>query len=165
MNLNRLRSQRGFGLVAVLAALIIVTVSIGGLFIVSALARQKVHESYHYRAVLLGVSGKMEYIKFHNRNISGTTNIENLPVSFYDPIVIDRHDSRTPLTAKLGRYSPSRRIRSDLQIDLTVVYDEITLTYEWEEPPAVPIFSHQTGEEKRITLREDYYRKTQQEIE
>lgn len=162
MNLNRLRSQRGFGLVAVLAALIIVTVSIGGLFLASALARHKVNENYHYRAVLLQASGKMEYIKFHNRANTGPTNIETLPVSFYDPIVIDRHDSRNPLTASLAMNSPSRQLRSDLAVGEDVVYDEISITYIWEEPPAIQTLTSQ-HEERRLTLREDYFRKTQQQ--
>ena len=69
--LKILVSEKGFGLVYVIASLLIVAAAVIGLFISTFYTKAKAIENYHYRAALLLAVDRMELIKFHNKYNQG----------------------------------------------------------------------------------------------
>jgi Tfp pilus assembly protein PilV len=66
-----LSQESGFGLISVLAATMIASVAILGLFMSIEYAKSQADLNYHTRSALLIAQGQLELIKYNNRN-SGT---------------------------------------------------------------------------------------------
>lgn len=149
-----LYSEKGFGLVHVLAALIIVSISVGGLFIATVTARVKAVENYHYRAALLVAAGKMELLKFHNKDIgNGHVQVHNTP-AIYDEVVIDEKDNQRIIVSVVSPY-PYVDTNSDIQVAPYAVYERVKLRIKWVEPQMM----FMPKRTKYITLYEDYFRR------
>ncbi|KQC07515.1 MAG: hypothetical protein APR54_00890 [Candidatus Cloacimonas sp. SDB] len=149
-----LASEKGFGLVHVLAALIIVTVSVAGLFIASVVARSKAVENYHYRSALLVASAKMELIRYHNRNLGNNyVNVNNI-INLYDEVVIDEHNNNKVIVSIPSPY-PLVDTYTDIQVSPNVMYDRVRLRVKWTEPQML----FMPMKTKYITLYEDYFRR------
>ncbi|MCK4653428.1 MAG: hypothetical protein KAU01_03180, partial [Candidatus Cloacimonetes bacterium] len=73
-----LTSEKGFGIVQILGALIIATIAIAGLFVTVYYTRHKAVGNYHYRVALLKATQKLEEIKYKNRNNQMGANINNI---------------------------------------------------------------------------------------
>ncbi|HHE38308.1 MAG TPA: hypothetical protein ENL20_07020 [Candidatus Cloacimonetes bacterium] len=150
---RQITSERGFGLVHVIAALMIVTVALVGIFISTFYAQKKATENYHYRAALLIAADRMEQIKFHNKYNEGEVFVNIAGIS--GQVILDERDGN-PLWAQV--MSPSKTTHSDLEIAPYVVYDKVTITVRWQEASS-SFFNPHTTEQKEVVLREDYYRK------
>jgi hypothetical protein len=137
-------SEDGFGLIQVLAVLVIVTIAISGLFITTMYARSKSIENYHYRAALLYASSKIELIKYYNRYnkgkviFTGIEGVSTIPSSF----VLDKRDGKEPLIAKIR-----------------LVYDIIKIEITWKEG-GLSFLSSNQNITRTLMLREDYFRRT-----
>lgn len=157
MIFKALSSEKGFGLIYVLAALFIVTISIAGIFIASITARAKAVENYHYRSALLVAAGKMDLIKYYNRDIGDNyPNINNVP-GLFNEIIIDEYNNRN-VTVQVESPYPFIETISDLQVAPYVMYSRVKLRVKWTEPGMM--FKPRTT--KRITLYEDYFRRINQ---
>jgi len=151
MVLKILKSEKGFGLIHVLAVLIIVSISITGLVFSSAYARYKAVENYHYRAALLACAEKMEYIKFFNR---GQGKIPTFDQSLYtnNTVILDDEDGKS--VKGTFNYHRSGAV-IDNSIAYYVEYYVVTVTLKWEEP-SMMFFP---PKQRQISLREDYFRR------
>ena len=76
---NRLDSEAGFGIIHVLATLLIASVAIAGLFVTSFYVRQKAQENYHSRVAVLKASEALEKIKLFNRSNQGPVDVTHIP--------------------------------------------------------------------------------------
>ena len=149
-----LTSEKGFGLVHVLAALIVVSISVGGLFIASVTARVKAVENYHYRSALLVASAKMELIRYRNRDIgNGHVNVNNIPQVFNEVVIDEKENQR--ITVSVVPPYPFVETNSDIQVAPYVVYERVKLRVKWTEPQMM--FTPKRT--KYITLYEDYFRR------
>lgn len=147
-------SEKGFGLVHVLAALIVVTISVGGLFLASVTARVKAVENYHYRSALLVAAGKMELIKFRNKDIGNSSvNVNNIP-QIFNEVVIDQKDDQRITVSVVPPY-PFVETKSDIQVAPYVVYERVKLRVKWTEPQMM----FMPNRTRYITLYEDYFRR------
>jgi len=152
--ITALSSEKGFGLVHVLAALIIVTVSVAGLFIATVTAKAKASENYHYRSALLVAAGKMELIKYANRDrVSDPVNIHNIS-GLLNEVVIDEMDNIRIIVSIPSPY-PYTETQSDIQVAPYVMYDRVKLRVKWTEPQLM----FRPKKSRYITLYEDYFRK------
>jgi len=145
-------SEKGFGLIHVLATLLIVSVALIGLFISISFARNRVNENYHFRSALLAASSKMEYVKFVNRDLK-SPNISELPAVFYTPVVLDERDNQPPLTATV---SINKTFHVDIDVAPYVGYDIVIIQLTWKEPSSFIIIP-QSNQIRTVTLREDYH--------
>lgn len=151
------KNEQGFGFVQILAALIIVSVAVGGIFISTIYAKAKVIENNHHRKAMLAAAGKLNMIKYYNRNNQGETNIGDLLVinGLYDDVLLDDTDNNEIW----GDVSISKQTSNELQIAPYVVYDKVIVEISWQETS--PLEFPDNAKEKTIRLREDYYRKMQ----
>ena len=145
-------SEKGFGLIHVLASLLIVSVALIGLFISISFARNRVHENYHFRSALLAASSKMEYVKFTNRDLN-SPDISSLPAVFFTPVVLDERDDQPPLTATV---SIKKTFHVDIDVAPYVGYDSVIIQLTWKEPTNF-LLTSQTSQIRTVTLREDYH--------
>lgn len=152
-------SEDGFGLIQVLAVLVIVTIAISGLFITTMYARSKSIENYHYRAALLYASSKIELIKYYNRYnkgkviFTGIEGVSTIPSSF----VLDKRDGKEPLMAKIRLISPI--FQTDIAVEPHAVYDIIKIEITWKEG-GLSFLSSNQNITRTLMLREDYFRRT-----
>lgn len=151
-----LRSEKGFGLLHVLAALIMVSVAIAGMFVSIYFAKSKANENYHYRKTLLAAAGKMDLIRYYNPDNNNVASFNNINGLYNDVILEDT--KYNDLVAKITPTYPRRELQSDIAVAPYVVYDKITLRMEWKENygmfwPSVT---------KYVTLREDKFRRIDQ---
>lgn len=147
-----LDSEKGFGLIHVLASLLIVSVSLIGLFISINFARNRANENYHFRSALLSASSKMEYVKFVNRDMK-SPEISSLPAVFFTPVVLDECDDQPALTATV---SIDKTFHVDIKVAPYVGYDTIIIQLTWKEPTNF-LLTSQTSQIRTVTLREDYH--------
>ena len=152
---GNLDSEKGFGLIHVLASLLIVTVALVGLFISINFARNRANENYHFRSALLIASGKMEFVKYVNRDMK-SPDISNLPAVFYAPVVLDERDNQPPLTATVSINKTFIVDKSSIDVAPYVGYDSVIIQLTWKEPSSSLIPS-QASQVRTVTLREDYY--------
>jgi len=145
-------SEKGFGLIHVLATLLIVSVALIGLFISISFARNRVNENYHFRSALLAASSKMEFVKYVNRDMK-SPDISDLPAVFFTPVVLDERDNQPPLTATV---SINKTFHVDIDVAPYVGYDTVIIQLTWKEPNSslIPL---QASQIRTVTLREDYY--------
>ncbi len=148
-----LKSEKGFGLIQVIASLLITSGAIAALFISSYYAQSKANEHYHYRSALLQASGRLELIKYYNRSNSSQANIENVP-GLYDPIILDRRDG----ILLMANLTVNKTTRQEIIIAPYAGYDEVTITLSWDEPSPYLYNTSQT-QRHSLVLREDYYRR------
>lgn len=153
MYYKTIKSEKGFGLIQVLAALIIVTVAIAGLFISIYVAKHKALENYHYRVVLLKAMEKLEELKYQNMyNKNSTVDISKLKTGSFK--IDDQGDETIE-----GMINVSKNSLTDLQVANYVDYDIITIKIEWEDGPE-EYFGTLLNREKELILREDYFYRT-----
>lgn len=151
-----IKSEKGFGIIGVIAALLIVSIGITGFFVSAFYARKKAEENYHYRAALLGATAKLELIRYYNRNNQGEAFYNGIP-SLTSPVVLDVKNG-TPLEAQVN---VSKSTYGDPQVAPYVVYDAIKVTLTWLEDSNF-IFNPNASQMKTLVLREDFYRRTDQ---
>ena len=153
---EKLKSEKGFGIIGVIAALLIVSVGITGFFVSAFYARKRVQENYHYRAALLEATSKLELIKYYNRNNQGPAITNGIP-GLSTPVVLDVRDG-VPLQAQV---SLSKSTYNDPRVAPYVVFDAVSITLTWIEESNF-IFNPDASQVKTLVLREDYYRRTDQ---
>jgi len=149
---KNLDSEKGFGLIHVLATLLIVSVALVGLFISINFARNRANENYHFRSALLIASGKMEFVKFVNRDLK-SPDISNSPAVFYTPVVLDERDNQPALTATV---SINKTFHIDIDVAPYVGYDSVIIQLTWKEP-SPSLIPLQASQIRTVTLREDYH--------
>ncbi|MCF7858894.1 MAG: hypothetical protein K9N07_06150 [Candidatus Cloacimonetes bacterium] len=153
---NMLRSNTGFGIIQTLAALIIVTIALSGLFLSSYYAWHNAVGSYHYRVVLLKAHQKLEEIKMINRNREGFTYLNTITSGNF---LIDEADGE-PVWGLI--HPPSRVTRTDLAVSEYVDYDAVSIKITWRDGPETFLNSI-LNQERALVLREDYFYRTQEE--
>ena len=153
MSKSPLHSEKGLGLIQVVAALAIASVAMAGLFLTSFHTRKQAVENYHYRAALLAASAKLDLIRYHNRGSAVETTIDNIP-SLHEPVMLDEREG---IALRAGCTVRKTTI-SDLEIAPYVVYDAITVELTWREESDLSMRGGD-GELTHLILREDYYRK------
>jgi Tfp pilus assembly protein PilV len=146
-------SERGLGLIQVLASLFIVTLALGGLLVSTYYAQRKAVENYHYRRALLAAMEKIEVIRYFNKN-SDYPNTGNLPQGFFMPVVIDERNGR-PLTATVDADVDTH---SDISIAPYVKYNALTVTLTWRERD-INTNTFLSNDIRTVTVREDYYQR------
>jgi len=149
---GNLDSEKGFGLIHVLASLLIVTVALVGLFISINFARNRANENYHFRSALLIASGKMEFVKYVNRDMK-SPDISELPAVFYAPVVLDERDDQPALAATV---SINKTFHVDIDVAPYVGFDTVIIELTWKEPTSL-LLTTQASQIKTVTLREDYH--------
>jgi type II secretory pathway pseudopilin PulG len=151
-----INSEKGFGIVGVIAALLIVSIGITGFFVSAFYARKKAVENYHYRAAILGAAAKLELIRYYNRNNQGEAFYNGIP-SLTSPVVLDVRNG-VPLEAQVN---VSKSTYGDPQVAPYAVFDAIKVTLTWIEESNF-IFNPDASQLKTLVLREDYFRRTDQ---
>jgi Tfp pilus assembly protein PilV len=146
-------SERGLGLIQVLASLFIVTIALTGLLVSTYYTQRRAVENYHYRRALLTAMEKVEIIRYSNRG-SDYPNVGNLPQGFYMPVVIDERNGN-PLTASID---VDVTTHSDITIAPYVKYNALTVTLEWRERD-ISETTFLSNDVRSVTLREDYYQR------
>jgi hypothetical protein len=148
-------SERGLGLIQVLASLFIVTLALGGLLVSTYYAQRKAVENYHYRRALLVAMEKIEVIRYFNKS-ADYPNTGNLPQGFFMPVVIDERNGR-PLTATVDADVDTH---SDISIAPYVKYNALTVTLTWRERD-INTSTFLSNDIRTVTVREDYYQRYQ----
>jgi len=151
-----INSEKGFGIVGVIAALLIVSIGITGFFVSAFYARKKAVENYHYRAAILGAAAKLELIRYYNRNNQGEAFYNGIP-SLTSPVVLDVRNG-VPLEVQVN---VSKSTYGDPQVAPYAVFDAIKVTLTWIEESNF-IFNPDASQLKTLVLREDYFRRTDQ---
>ncbi|MDO9578856.1 MAG: hypothetical protein Q7J16_13315 [Candidatus Cloacimonadales bacterium] len=149
-----LSSNKGFGLVQVVATLLMVSIAVAGLFISSYIARHQAINNYHYRCALLKGLEVFERLRWGNRFNSGPVSIQyqqfKIPFGRY---IMEEEEGRP---VYLFVESLVKRTSTDLTISQYVSYDEVTLKITWKDGPDV-YESNTLNREKELVLREDYF--------
>ena len=133
--------------------MMIVSIALIALLITVSYARDKANENYHYRSALLAAIGKMEYVKFVNRDVK-SPDISSLPAAFFSPVVLDDRGDKPDLTASV---SINKTFHTDIEVAPYVGYDMVILELTWQEPNSFVIIP-QSNQTRTVTLREDYHR-------
>ncbi|MBN1949391.1 MAG: hypothetical protein JW784_06575 [Candidatus Cloacimonetes bacterium] len=149
-----IKSEQGFGLLHVLAALFMVTIAITGLFLANVYARSRAIENYHYRAALLATMENMERIRYnyYQRQNSGPVHINDINNNINRTVTLDMIDNYR-IECTIAPSYPRVERKTDLSVATYVYYDEVVLRMNWQEPTLM--FKPKEG--RSITLREDYY--------
>ena len=154
---NKLNPEAGFGIIHVLATLVIASVAIAGLFVTNFYVRQKAQENYHTRVALLEGADTMEKIRWFNRNNQGPVNVSIVGIAH--EFTIDERDGQ-PLKARV--HNPVVRLgQTDLAVAPYAIYDVVTVKITWEEGAQFNHFDDYNNH-KEIILREDYFRRMSQ---
>ena len=152
---NKLDSEAGFGIIQVLATLVIASVAIAGLFVTSYYVRQKATENYHTRVAMLHATEVLEKIKLFNRNNDGPVDVTHIP-GLAGNVVIESHDDHN----LMGLIHNPRVAYG--QVDLMVapycVYDIVTVEVTWIEG-AEDSYGETENKKRSVVLREDYFRR------
>jgi type II secretory pathway pseudopilin PulG len=148
-----LSSQRGFGLIQVLGALIIVTISLSGLFISAYFARHKAIENYHYRVALLKATQKLEEIKYNHRNKLSSVVLNDV---YGGTFIMDDEDG-DKVVATI--HPPQKSTFTDPTVANYIAYDVIEIKVTWKDGPA-RYLRNSLNKTKTLVLREDYFYRT-----
>ncbi|MCD4797309.1 MAG: hypothetical protein K8R49_09120 [Candidatus Cloacimonetes bacterium] len=153
MSKNILTSEKGFGIIQVLTALLIASVSIAGLYISAQYASYKSVANYHYRVALLKGLEKFEQIKLKNTYNKASVVIEGI---FTGEFIMDDNEGDT-VKGKIEYIR--KKTHKDLQLGNNIYYDQVTLKITWKDGP-----NNRFGEihnpKRELILREDYYYKS-----
>ena len=153
-----LRSNDGFGIIQALAGLIIVTIALSGLFLSSYYAWHNAVGNYHYRVVLLKAHQKLEMIKFVNSNNESITWLNGFESGEF---LIDDADGELIY----GLIHPIiRTTNTDIAIAQYVDYDAVSVKITWRDGPEYFLNSI-LNRERTLILREDYFYRTDEEVE
>jgi len=149
-----LDSEKGFGIIHVIAVLLITTIAMAALWISTMYTRAKANENYHYRSAILQAAERLELLKFYNLNKNGAEFITGPGI--YDEIILDKRDGH-PLRAYI---TISKNTHPELAIAPYAGYDEVQVKLTWDEPRWIEGSSHfSQNNRKTVILREDYYRR------
>ena len=148
-----LSSQKGFGLIQVLGALIIVTISLSGLFISAYYARHKAIENYHYRVALFKATQKLEEIKFNHRNKLSTVVLNDTYGGTF--IMDDENGDKVMATI----HPPQKSTFNDLTVANYIAYDVIEIKITWKDGPS-RYLRNPLNKTKTLIMREDYFYRT-----
>lgn len=150
---NILTSQKGFGIVQVLTALLIATVSVAGLYISAQYASYKSISNYHYRVALLKGLEKFEQIKLKNTYNKASVVIEGIITGEF--VMDDNEGDKVKGKIEYIR----KETHKDIQLGSNIYYDQVTLKITWKDGP-----NSRLGElynrKRELILREDYYYKS-----
>ncbi len=152
MFVKLLYSERGMGIIQVLAALLIVTASVSGLFISSYYARYKADAHYHYRVALLKAAQKLEEIKYYNMYNPHSVDLSIVPTSEFT--ISDKGEEDV-----VGYITKSKKSYRDLSVASFVAYDVVTIKITWENGPARYLY-RVLNVPQELELREDYFYRT-----
>ena len=144
-----LSSDKGFGIIEALVALVIASIAMIGLFLGSHFAKVKAYENLHYRKALLKASSVLEDIKYANRKTKTEPKLRPYTTSF----ILDERNGK-PLSATLN---VTKNTYSDLTIGMNVRYTRVKVIVSWKEPYSFQQFSGNNEVNKSIALVEDYY--------
>ena len=151
-----IRSDNGFGIIQVLAGLIIVTIALSGLFLSSYYAWHNTVGNYHYRVVLLKAHQKLEMVKYVNRNREIITDLNGFVSGDF---IIDDTDGEVIR----GLIHPvSRTTYTDMVVSQYVDYDIVSVKITWRDGPKFFLNSI-LNKERTLILREDYFYRTDEE--
>jgi len=148
-----LSSQKGFGLIQVLGALIIVTISLTGLFISAYYARHKAIENYHYRVALLKATQMLEEIKFNHRNKLSTVVLNDV---YGGTFIMDDEDGDKVIATI---HPPQKSTFNDLTVANYIAYDVIEIKITWKDGPS-RYLRNPLNKTKTLIMREDYFYRT-----
>ncbi len=148
-----LSSQKGFGLIQVLGALIIVTISLSGLFISAYFARHKAIENYHYRVAMLKAVQKLEEIKYNHRNKLSTVVLNDV---YAGTFIMDDEDGEKVIATI---HPPQKSTFNDLTVANYIAYDVIEIKITWKDGPA-RYLRNPLNKTKTLIMREDYFYRT-----
>lgn len=148
-----LSSQKGFGLIQVLGALIIVTISLSGLFISAYFARHKAIENYHYRVALLKATQKLEEIKYNHRNKLSSVVLNDV---YAGTFFMDDEDGEKIIATI---HPPQKSTFNDLTVANYIAYDVIEIKITWKDGPA-RYLRNSLNKTKTLIMREDYFYRT-----
>ena len=148
-----LSSQKGVGIVQILGALIIVTISLSGLFISAYYARHKAIENYHYRVALLKATQKLEEIKYNHRNkLSGVVLNDVYAETF---VMNDEGGNKVIATV----HPPKKSTFNNLTVANYIAYDVIEIKITWKDGPS-RYLRNPLNKTKTLIMREDYFYRT-----
>ena len=148
-----LSSQKGFGLIQILGALVIATISLSGLFISAYYARHKVIENYHYRVALLKATQKLEEIKYNHRFKLSSVVLDDV---YSETFIMDDQDG-DKIIATI--HSPQKSTFNDLTVANYIAYDVIEIKITWKDGPS-RYLRNPLNKEKTLIMREDYFYRT-----
>ncbi|MDP8220284.1 MAG: hypothetical protein P9X26_02990 [Candidatus Stygibacter frigidus] len=148
-----IRNESGFGLISVLAMMLIVSIALLGLFISIEYAKYHVIENYHTRRALLLAQGYIEKVKYDNRNIGLTSYphvtplIENVTLDELKGDVLDCEVRVSTTAGGIPNLEPGY---------LNIYYDVVTVEVIWKENPIVGSAEH-LNRERKVKIEEYYY--------
>lgn len=152
MFVKPLYSEQGSSIIQVLAALLIVSAAIAGLFISSYYVQYKAKAHYHYRVALLKATEQLERIKWDNR-----ANLHSVSLAEADAGEFTIDDYGDELVT--GTLSISKRTSRDLAVATYVSYDAVTVKVTWLNGPEREFYKV-INTPQEIELREDYFYRT-----
>ncbi len=150
--INTIRSEKGFGIIQVLGALLIVTIAVAGLFLSSYYSHHKANENYHYRVALLKAMQKLEEVKYYNMHNNGSVDLRDVTTGNF--VIDDQGEDDVEGTLGITKVR-----RNDLAIANYVAYDIVTVKVNWQDGPE-EYLNTILNQPKELELREDYFYRT-----
>lgn len=149
-----IRDESGFGLIHVLALMLIVSLSLLGMFMSIEYARAQSNANYHTRRALLIAQGYIEEIKYDNRNL-GTTSYPRV-ISRTENCTIDSWGYET-LDGEVVISTTAGGIPNQVPGGyLNTYYDKVIVDVIWEENPIANL-AHYMNPQRQVRIQEDYY--------
>lgn len=152
---NKFDSEAGFGIIQVLATLVIASVAIAGLFVTSYYVRQKATENYHTRVAMLHATEVLEKIRWFNRNNEGPVDVTHIP-GLAGNVVIENRDNHNLMGIIQNPHVSYGQV--DLMVAPYCIYDVVTVEVTWIEG-AEDSYGETDNKRRSVVLREDYYRR------
>jgi len=148
-----IRNESGFGLISVLAMMLIVSVAILGLFMSIEYARAQADLNYHQRSALLIAQGYLDKIKCDNRNVG--TNARPMISSRTESVTLENNNGKVTRASVIVESSTNGNPYSVSGL-ANIYQDEIKVTVRWKEKPTSSMTSIQ-NKSHSIMIKEDYY--------
>ncbi|MCB5249678.1 MAG: hypothetical protein RBS16_03530 [Candidatus Cloacimonadales bacterium] len=140
-------NQKGFALMEVIAAMVILVITLIGMIVAMNYAHAKSAYNYRYRIALLKAESELQIIKmrhYHSGNFGSLASKE---------FNIQANPNSKPIRATV--YFTAATI-NDTQVSLRTSYTSVTATVRWYEPSMYALYQS-PNDYKEVILREDYY--------
>ena len=137
-------NNKGFSLIGLVAATIIVVISMISLYIGIVYVERQMACNYHERAAMLIASGEIEW------QVNYLNSRKVVDVFREKQVVLDYAETKDGLFPKLrGKMTLSSSLGQDLSTGMTLEYIRLTVKVTWRDPA--------TGKNRSIRLVEDVF--------
>lgn len=140
----KLSSEKGIGLIEIIAGFVIIFISLVGIYIGIVYAESRLQINYHERVAALVASGELDwqYAHFYSR--------KRLDYKYPMEVVIQENEEYDDL---MGTVYMSAKQNSEYELGAELRYWDVEIVVVWEEPN---IYTDEP-EERTLTVKEQFY--------